>query len=153
MISFKKCSPYQAEISAMIDELDRFQGSLYPEASNYHDSKETLNQPNCHFISANENLDICGIGAIKIFSDYGEIKRVYVPQRFRGKGIAAFIIKELENHLTKNGITLARLETGIHHIEAINLYSKLGYYKISPFADYEADPLSVFMEKKLYLDK
>jgi len=55
----------------------------------------------------------------------------------------------LENCLVKRSIFTARLETGIHQHEAIDLYQKLGYSKIAPFGDYTEDPLSVFMEKKI----
>lgn len=149
MISLKKCSPFRPEVSELIDELDAYQGSLYPPASNYHDTRETLNQANCHFIAAYDGQDICGIGAVKLFADYGEIKRVYVPEKARGKGIAPLIVRELENFLIKNGVTLIRLETGIHHLDAIKLYQKLGYHRSSLFGDYMPDPLSVFMEKNL----
>ncbi|MBA2405412.1 MAG: GNAT family N-acetyltransferase [Bdellovibrionales bacterium] len=149
MISLKKCSPFQPEVSKLIDELDAYQGTLYPPASNYHDSREILNQPNCHFIAAYEDEEICGIGAVKLFDHYGEIKRVYVPVKARGKGIAQIIVKELENFLLQREINLIRLETGIHHLDAINLYHKLGYVRTSVFGDYTNDPLSVFMEKKI----
>lgn len=149
MILLKKCTPFQPEVSALIDELDAYQGSLYPPASNYHDSRETLNQPNCHFIAAYDADQICGIGAVKVFADYGEIKRVFVPQKARGKGIARLIVSELETFLKDKGIGLCRLETGILHTEAIGLYQKLNYYKISKFGDYPIDPLSVYMEKKI----
>jgi len=75
--------------------------------------------------------------------------RVYVPSNQRGKGIAQAIMKELESYLVKQAATYARLETGIHQKEAIQLYEKLGYYRIVPFGEYTEDPLSVFLEKKL----
>jgi len=58
-------------------------------------------------------------------------------------------MKELENYLVKQAVAWAKLETGIHQKEAIQLYEKLGYYRIGPFGEYQEDPLSVFMEKKL----
>ena len=92
--------------------------------------------------------EICGIGSVKIFDEYGEIKRVYVPKTYRGIGIAKAIIKELESRLVKRSVDVARLETGIHQHAAIDLYKKLGYFEITPFGDYKRDPLSVFMERK-----
>jgi putative acetyltransferase len=58
-------------------------------------------------------------------------------------------MEALENHLVEQARPYARLETGIHQPEAIGLYQKLGYYRINPFGDYQEDPLSIFMEKKL----
>ena len=80
---------------------------------------------------------------------HGEIKRLYVSKKHRGKGVAKAIVKELENCLVKRSIFTARLETGIHQRDAIDLYKKLGYSKIAPFGDYTKDPLSVFLEKKI----
>ena len=85
----------------------------------------------------------------KTQADYGEIKRLYVPAKHRGKSIAQTIVKELENRLRKQSVFTARLETGVHQHAAIGLYKKLGYAEIPPFGDYTEDPLSVFMEKKL----
>ena len=59
------------------------------------------------------------------------------------------IVKELENWLVKKSKFTARLETGIHQHEAIDLYKRLGYLVIAPFGNYTEDPLSVFMEKKI----
>jgi putative acetyltransferase len=42
-----------------------------------------------------------------------------------------------------------RLETGVLQTEALGLYRRLGYQERGPYGDYETDPLSVFMEKRL----
>jgi putative acetyltransferase len=122
---------------------------MYPPESNHLDSLDELSKPNVDFLAAYTDSEICGIGAVKVLSDYGEIKRLYVPEKHRGKGIAKAIVEELENCLVKRSIFTARLETGIHQREAIELYKKFGYSEIEPFGDYTKDPLSVFMEKKI----
>jgi putative acetyltransferase len=129
--------------------LDAYQSSLYPPESNHLDSIDELSQSNAFFLAAYMGSEICGIGSVKLIDEYGEIKRVYVPSNQRGKGIAKAIIKELESHLIKQAVSYARLETGIYQQEAIKLYETLGYYRIDPFGEYKADPLSVFMEKEM----
>jgi putative acetyltransferase len=52
---------------------------------------------------------------------------MYVRPEFRGRG---------------NGVTLLRLETGIHKRAAIRLYERLGFRRIPPFGPYTDDPLS-----------
>jgi putative acetyltransferase len=42
-----------------------------------------------------------------------------------------------------------KLETGIHQPEAIALYERFGFVRCGPFGDYQPDPLSVFMDKRL----
>ena len=120
---------------------------MYPPESNHLDSLDELSKTNVDFLAAYCGSEICGIGAVKVLDDYGEIKRLYVPEKHRGKGVAKELVKELENCLAKRSIFTARLETGIHQREAIDLYLKLGYSKIAPFGDYREDPLSVFMER------
>lgn len=148
-LTIKPADPNQIEVRRLIEQLDAYQSCLYPPESNHLDSIDELSQSNAFFLAAYMGSEICGIGSVKLIDDYGEIKRVYVPSNQRGKGVAQAIMKELENHLIKQTVTLARLETGIHQKAAIRLYETLGYYRIDPFAEYKVDPLSVFMEKKL----
>ena len=122
---------------------------MYPPESNHLESIDELSKTNFDFLAAYADSEICGIGAVKVLNDYGEIKRLCVPEKYRGKGIAKQIVKELENCLVKRSIFTARLETGIHQHEAIDLYKRLGYLEIAPFGDYTKDPLSLFMEKKI----
>lgn len=149
MISVRKVSPFQEDVSRLIEELDRYQGALYPAASNHLDSKETLSKANSILMAAYEGDQICGMGAIKLFDQYGEIKRMYVPDGVKGKGVAGVILRELEKIALTFGINVIRLETGVHQLRAIHFYRKSGYSEIPPFGEYRPDPLSLFMEKKL----
>ena len=102
------------------------------------------------FFSATVANDIVGCGGIWLHDDYAEIKRVYVTPRGRGLGLAKKIMARLEDEVRAAGLSLARLETGIHQPEALGLYRALGYSDCGPFGDYPADdPNSVFMEKRL----
>ena len=149
MIEIRQVDPMQVEVIELIYQLDEYQESMYPPKSNHLDSIDELSKTNVNFLAAYGDSEICGIGAVGVLNDYGEIKRLYVPEKYRGKGIAKEIVKELENCLVKRSIFTARLETGIHQHEAIDLYKKLGYSEIAPFGDYTEDPLSVFMERKI----
>ena len=149
MIAIRQVDPKQMEIIDLIRQLDEYQESMYPPESNHLDAIDELSKPGVHFLAAYDDSIICGIGAVKVFNDYGEIKRVYVPESHRGKGIAKEIMRQLENRLIERSVFIARLETGIHQHEAINLYKRLGYSETAPFGDYIDDPLSVFMEKKI----
>ncbi len=148
-IAIISVDPTRSEVVSLIRQLDAYQESMYPPESNHLESVDELSKTNVVFLAAYIDTEICGIGSVKIFDKYGEIKRVFVPQKYRGLGIATAIIKELEGHLVKKSVSRARLETGIYQHEAIDLYKKLGYSEIAPFGDYVEDPLSVFMERKL----
>ena len=138
------------EAAGLIRELDDYQAELYPAESNHLDSLDTLRADNVVMLAVKENASILAIGAVKFMAGYGEIKRVYVPGEHRGRGLARQIMAALEARLKAEGISEARLETGIRQPEAIGLYRALGYETCGPFGGYRPDPLSLFMVK--YLD-
>ena len=143
----KRIDPMQA--MNLIAELDAYQEELYPSESNHLESVAQLRKPNVKMFAGFIDEEPAAIGAVKIMTTYGEIKRLFVPPRHRGHGLAKAIMNRLESEIQSHGLKFARLETGIHQPEAIGLYAKLGYLKCSPFGDYKEDPLSVFMEKRL----
>lgn len=147
-VTISRIDPAQAR--DLIRELDRYQEALYPPASNHLESEAQLSLSHVAMFGCRaDSGGIIAIGAVKLMTDYGEIKRMYVPPAHRGKGLAKMIMAALESHIREEGRQLSRLETGIHQHEAINLYEKSGYTRCPPFGDYAADPLSVFMEKRL----
>ncbi|NEQ46161.1 MAG: GNAT family N-acetyltransferase [Leptolyngbya sp. SIOISBB] len=141
------------DASPLIEELDAYQSVLYPDESNHLDSIDVLRADNVHMLGAYDDDELAGIGAIKLFQEYGEIKRVFVPPAHRGKGYAKSLMAGLEQVAAAHGLAVVRLETGIHQQQAIGLYRKLGYAECDAFGDYVADPLSVFMQKALRPNK
>lgn len=143
--------PRSPSIYAMISALDEYQASLYPPESNHLEPVEKLVTPDYYFIAAWKENELLGIASFRrVSSAYVEIKRLYVPHRHRGMGLAIKLMDVLEKKARQEGYSEARLETGIHQNEALRLYEKLGYEKTEPFGSYQEDPLSVFMRKKLF---
>ena len=143
-------SPHDLAIRKLIGDLDRLQAGLYPEESNHLDSVDTLLQGNVFFVGACLDDRWLGCGGVKVMpGGYGEIKRLFVSPQARGYGLAKKMVAALENYLREKNIRVVRLETGVLQKEAINLYEQMGYRQVSPFGDYQPDPLSVFMEKTL----
>ena len=140
----------QPDVIALINALDAYQGALYPAESNYHLSVEALMQPNVIFaVARDDDGAVIGCGAVVLFDDYGELKRMFVPPAQRGRGVAKAIITFLEANAVQRNCQLLRLETGIHQPEAHGLYARAGYVRRGPYGDYPNDPLSVFMEKRI----
>lgn len=138
-----------SEAQELITELDTYLQGFYPDESNHLDSVHVLSQENVYMMGAFVDGKLVGIGAVKVFDDYGEMKRFYVKPEFRGQGLARMLMGEIENHLINLGIREAKLETGIYQTEAISLYRKLGYVDCPPFGDYRADPYSLYMVKRI----
>ena len=142
--------PDVAEVQAIIAASDAFYDGLYPAESTHLESSADLKRSDVLFIGCRLDGKLVASGAAKIMQDdgiYAEVKRVFVLEQYRGRGLSRRIMRFLETELEQRGIRLFRLETGIKQPEALGLYRKLGYRERPPFGDYRVDPLSVFMEK------
>lgn len=142
--------PDDADVKALLAASDAYYVDLYPAESNHLESSDDLKQQNVLFVGCRVAGDLVASGAAKIMSDdgcYAEIKRVFVLDDHRGKGLSSQVMCFLETELENRGVSLFRLETGIKQPEALGLYRKLGYLECGPFGSYKADPFSVFMEK------
>jgi GNAT superfamily N-acetyltransferase len=71
-----------------------------------------------------------------------EFRRLYVIPDFRRHGLAAKLIRWLEDRAQSDGFRSIRLMTGLEQSEAIALYERLGYYLIPSFPPWENDPSS-----------
>lgn len=144
--------PDRDDVKRLIHKADKSMLAMYPAESNHLDDINELSRSNVCFLGAFVKDQLAAIGAVKTMDDdgvYGEIKRLYVDPLFRGQRLAEKLMQCLEQYLITNGIALARLETGDKQTAAIILYEKLGYYTRQPYGKYVADPVSVFMEKRL----
>ena len=148
--------PAVAEVQALVAASDAFYDGLYPQESSHLEALDDLNKPNVLFFGCRVDANLVASGAAKLMDDdgdYAEIKRVFVLDAYRGQGLSARIMNYLESELQRRGVRLLRLETGVLQPEALGLYRKLGYRERGPFGAYEADPLSVFMEKSVFIEK
>jgi putative acetyltransferase len=142
--------PDTPEAIVLIDELETHLASLYPAASRHGFSVEKLLREEVAFFLLRAEGTPAACGGIKLFgTDYGELKRMYVRPRFRGRGFGKLMLDHLADYARQQGISLLRLETGIHQREAIGLYERMGFQRIPPFPPYRRDPLSRCYEKRL----
>ena len=122
-------------LQSLLRKSNDYMSGLYPAASNHLEDVETLLPPAGFLIGVYGSGAMIGCGAVKHVaaaraaaragvgadSSCGEIKRVFVLEEHRRKGIS----------------------------KAIGLYRRLGYVERPPFGRYDPDPLSIFMEKQL----
>jgi len=103
-----------------------------------------------HVVVAYCEDEAAGSGAFREFGDGSvEIKRMFVKPGFRGQGIAASILAELERWSAELGFSACVLETGQNQPEAIALYKKSGYLPIPNYGPYAGVYNSVCMKKEL----
>lgn len=142
-------SPRQDDVGRMLASLDAYLEALYPPQSNHILPLDELCRPNVRFLVARRFGEALACGALVVEERYGEVKRMYVAPAARGQGLGREILCCIEAAAAREGLALLRLETGIHQVEALSLYRASGYVDCEPFGSYLADPLSVFMEKRL----
>ena len=80
-----------------------------------------------------------------------ELKRMFVIQEARGRGLARLILAALEDSARAAGRTRMVLETGVKQPEAIALYTSSGYELVKKFGLYRFDELSRCFGKPLAL--
>jgi len=79
----------------------------------------------------------------------GELKRMYVRESARGRGVARLLLAHLERTAAESGIRRLVLETGVAQPEAIALYRSSGYTDVEPFGHYVGYADSVHLGKSL----
>jgi GNAT superfamily N-acetyltransferase len=142
--------PDTPDAKLLIDELQTHLESFYPPESRHGFSVERLIAENVAFFVLRADGQPAGCGGIKLVGrDYGELKRMYVRPQFRGANYGRLLLDQLAGHARTHGVTLLRLETGIHQKAAIRLYERYGFHRIPPFGPYTDDPLSRCYEKQL----
>jgi len=147
--------PDTADASQLIGELDALLEPLYAQKSRHGYSVEKLLREGVAFFVARLDGVPAACGGVLLVDAgnddraYGEIKRMYVRPPFRGLGLGKLILQHLANYSRQRGVNLLRLETGIHQVEAINLYQRFGFERIPPFGSYHPDPVSLCFEKRL----
>lgn len=103
-----------------------------------------------HAIVVYQDERAVACGAIKEYNaNTMEIKRMYVLEDMRGKGLGTQILKELEEWAKLLNFPKCILETGNKQPDAIALYRKNGYQTIPNYGQYLHVENSVCFEKQL----
>jgi len=143
-------APRQPEILELLRLGDELALSLYPAENYYGLAIDELDAPGVSVFVARVDGIAVGTAALVDRGDgSAELKRMFVLESARGRGIASLLLAALEEHALANAIGVIQLETGAPQPAAIALYEKHGYRHIPNFGQYVDDPTSVCMEKRL----
>uniref|UniRef100_A0AAU3GPG3 GNAT family N-acetyltransferase n=1 Tax=Streptomyces sp. NBC_01401 TaxID=2903854 RepID=A0AAU3GPG3_9ACTN len=78
-----------------------------------------------------------------------EVKRVYVHDEHRGRGLARAALDAVENSARSLGADRLHLQTGKLQPEAMGLYVRQGWHRVPCYPPYDNDPFSVCFGKHL----
>ena len=148
-IQIRAVSPFHPDVLELIDQLNQHNLAIYSSEVCYLDPPEVLARENCVMLGVFDGEELCGIGAVKLFQTYGEIKRMFVAPKHRGKGLSQLILDQLIGIIRRSGLNSAKLETGLKLEAAVQLYRKNGFQICGPFGDYDRGDPNIYMEKDL----
>lgn len=132
-------------INLLDDDLNERYGELQKQYDRYNHVDSI---PDVIVIYQDDKPAACG--AFKVDNeDSIELKRIFVKKDNRRQGLAAVILRELEESGRKKGYRYALLETGKKQFEAIALYQKSGYKITENFGSYAGNANSICMRKDL----
>jgi putative acetyltransferase len=142
------------EVRALIGELNQTLAAEYPPEQRHGLALDAIFQPHIRFFLARLDGEAVGCGGVALFDDFAEVKRMYVRETARGRGVAQALLARLEVETRAAGLANLRLETGDQQQAAIRLYTRAGFQLRPVFGAYAAMPpnaiaTSVFFEKKL----
>lgn len=144
-MEFRTLSPDDPNFLLFVSYLDRAKQELYLNGAIFENSKKDFDI----ILGLYDEDQLLGCGALYLFKDYSEVKKMFVLPEFRGRGLSKKIMLELERLSAENERFIVKLETGIKQPAAIGLYENIGYKPIDAFPPYFSHQDHLYFEKKL----
>lgn len=150
MITIQRTTSDTLDFKKLTKALDESLGVYYKEEASFYDTLNNISKIKHAIVAYNEKGVAVGCGGIKTYSkEEVEIKRMFVPSIYRGKGIATMVLTALENWSKELGFKKCILETLKEKPYAIGFYKKNNYQEIPNFGEYITAENSICFEKEL----
>lgn len=151
MVEFGPCpvdeAPAAALVQAMRDEIAALYDGLELDGPDMPKAGPgELASPGGAFVVGLEDGQPVCCGGLKRLPDGAcEIKKMFVVEAARGRGVARVLLVELERLARELGYEIARLDTGPKQTRARRMYERAGYVAIENF---NANPMATFFGEK-----
>ncbi|WP_421119244.1 GNAT family N-acetyltransferase [Aquihabitans daechungensis] len=97
---------------------------------------DELRPPNGRFLVARIDGRAVACGCVKFHGEEpAEIKRMWVDESVRGRGLGRQMLRTLEDVARAGGALAVQLETNRNLPEAVAMYRSSGYDEVEPFND------------------
>ncbi len=149
MIIVAETDPREPQTVALLQQHHALMESLFPAEDNFYLDVDALTADNIHFYTAREGDQILGAGAVALMDDYAEVKSMFTLPDARGKGVAAALLRQIEDTARAAKSPILKLETGNTLDAAHRLYARHGFTDCAAFGPYLNAASSIFMEKSL----
>lgn len=142
------------DVRNLIGELDRILSAEYTPEQRHGLTLDQIFKPDIRFFLARLNGLAVGCGGVAFFADFAEVKRMYVREVARGRGVARAMLARIEREVREAGFVVLKLETGVRQTAALRFYEQAGFQACAAFGTYarmapKAIATSVFLEKEL----
>lgn len=149
MYTLKRTNNLDPDFKLLVKRLDQDLLTRYGAEQALYDAKNIIENNQTVVVAYLDNAPV-GCGCFKAFDNSSvELKRMFVHDDARGKGIASAILTELEHWAKEIGYKTMVLETGNKQQEAIALYLKHGYYLTEQYGEYIGMPSSLCYSKQM----
>ena len=156
MIQIRRCSTdseYTAAIKMTKDYIDWLDMDLAFQAidKELHNFPSMYGPPHGVFLLAwKENELAGGVGLRMLSPAVCEMKRLFVYDRFKEKGVGRRLCSQIIEEAKKLGYEKMRLDTLGRMVAAKNLYDSFGFKEIESYR-FNPDPTTKYMELRLKL--
>lgn len=99
-----------------------------------------------YVVIANDGQQTAGCAALRKYSETEiEVKRVFVKESYRGRGIGGQMLEHLIKRASEMDYKYMLLETGAFLASSVRLYKRYGFEQIENYGDYKNMPESFCM--------
>ena len=142
--------PAAPEAVELISALDRDLSARYPGLPIHGIEAANFRAAGGVFLIGRDAGVAVACGALRPMEEGAvEVKRMYVRDSHRGRGIGRAMLSRLEEIAAARRYRTIRLETGGSQPEAIALYRSAGYQPIPCYGAHSSDPHSRCFEKRI----
>lgn len=151
MLIVTRGNPRDPQAARLLQSSHALMQELFPVEDIYALDIEELCAPDIRFFVARQEARMLGTAALAIRDGYGEVKSMFTAPEGRGRGVAAALLRRIEDEARSNGLPELKLETGAALEAAMRLYARHGFVTCARFGDYAENTTSIYMSKPLQM--
>lgn len=154
-VSLERTSTESSDFRLLITELDSALFSMYGDEMEFFcPLNKVENLPTALVARDAASGEPLGCCCFKPRADLGsfviELKRMFVREAARGRGVGKVLLAEVEKWASEMAVTRIVLETGPKNTAAVAMYKKSGFRVLEEnFPPYVGSTSSICMEKKI----
>jgi GNAT superfamily N-acetyltransferase len=148
-VVFVRCDPGEPPASELL-------AAMRAELNDVYETRSRLDIPplapdelrppgGAYYVGFEGGKAVAGGGLRRLVDGVAEVKRMYVRPEVRSRGLAAELLRTLEEAARALGYVVVRLDTGPKQAHAQRLYHAAGYVEVPP---YNENPFACFWGEK-----